>query len=655
MKEYMEKVKLKKTIRSYICSNEDELALFIDGEWGTGKSYFFEHEIIPEVKEMKKKPILVSLYGLRNLDDLYSNIYLKMMEEYIPKSFNKEIVKKCGETLSNVLTSVKPEKIDFGNDIFKMSIGVPTINDIIKIINTWSNIDEYVIIFDDFERSEIAPHKALGFINNFLINKKCKCIIIGNENEINKLAGQENIEMKYLVALNERLMLESKKINTQQNIKPEKQLKIEELKQITEDLFGENAEYNLMKEKVIGRTLYYRQDLGEVIENLAKRKGYESIRDIILENKERIVLILNLKKYSNIRTIMFAFKEFRRLFPILNSLDLEKDKYYKCAIQSVLIDIVYTSIEYKRLNMKHNAQNNYEYRAVNFGIKGFYSIVNFEFVNNLITTGTVDGSDIKETLEKYIEEQKDKAKDLNDPYNKLSNYIDMEDEEILDNIERLKAKLEKGEYLISYYSKLISIMVKIVTIGYNEKILEDVTEIMKNNIKRATEEQIKEAKFVRYGVMSETEKEKEMFDKYMVPLRNILKEKKSSVKQTELDLICESKDNWGDQLENYYLIKDGEILNSRKFLKEFNIKRILELIIDSNNCNLSSFRRTINSVYGFSNIKDYYLDDYDSIVELEKGINEILNNSKIKLGISKKYNLTQLDEDLKNIIKLLHE
>ena len=67
-------------------------AMMITGEWGTGKTYYFNHELKKEIKEkiyIKKteideekfyKPILVSLFGLKIID-----IYQKKTVAYINK------------------------------------------------------------------------------------------------------------------------------------------------------------------------------------------------------------------------------------------------------------------------------------------------------------------------------------------------------------------------------------------------------------------------------------------------------------------------------------------------------------------------------------------------------------------------------------------
>ena len=46
---------------------------------------------------------------------------------------------------------------------------------------------DYVIVFDDLERCEMPISETLGYINDYVEHKNVKCVIVANEQEINKI------------------------------------------------------------------------------------------------------------------------------------------------------------------------------------------------------------------------------------------------------------------------------------------------------------------------------------------------------------------------------------------------------------------------------------------------------------------------------------
>ena len=65
----------------------------------------------------------------------------------------------------------------------------------------------YILIFDDLERCNMNVNNLLGYINNYVEHDGIKTIIISNEKEIASTNMDLNRELKYLVALNNDLVL----------------------------------------------------------------------------------------------------------------------------------------------------------------------------------------------------------------------------------------------------------------------------------------------------------------------------------------------------------------------------------------------------------------------------------------------------------------
>ena len=179
-------------VKDYL-TRETNNALLITGEWGVGKTYFFDNKLSKEIKgtsikeneSVKYKPIRISLSGVTSIDDIERRI----IAELYP-SLNKEV--------------------KWGKAIFKLFLSIPKIKEYIPEIPNSDVIDSgtnnLVICFDDLERiSKTFPIDSLiGYINNLTENNNLKTIIIANTDKIKdesfneikeKLIGRE-IEYK---------------------------------------------------------------------------------------------------------------------------------------------------------------------------------------------------------------------------------------------------------------------------------------------------------------------------------------------------------------------------------------------------------------------------------------------------------------------------
>ena len=179
-------------VKDYL-TRETNNALLITGEWGVGKTYFFNNILSKEIEKVstkenesvKYKPIRLSLSGVTSIDDI-----------------ERRIVAELYPSLN------KGTKI--GKGIFKFLLSVPKIKEYIPEIPNSdvidSETDNLIICFDDLERrSKTFPIDSLiGYINNLTENNNLKTIIIANTNKIEdksfdeikeKLIGRE-IEYK---------------------------------------------------------------------------------------------------------------------------------------------------------------------------------------------------------------------------------------------------------------------------------------------------------------------------------------------------------------------------------------------------------------------------------------------------------------------------
>lgn len=537
----------------------------------------------------------------------------------------------------------------------------PKVDDIVDIASVWTNLEPYVIIFDDFERCEIEPTKILAVINDLMEQKKCKCIIVGNQKEIDKLRIYKNIEMKYQVALNPALRINIRnksddisKAFLDKNKDEEKEcetIEVEELKKRVNVLFGEDAEYNVMKEKVIGRTITYRQELKDVIPDIVKESNLsKDEKKIIIDNKTEIVSILHDCNHYNIRTLKIAIDYFHQIYVVLKDLYDESDEVNKNAVVEVLKYIIFATVKSKTTNKLCDRSTNYE----DIIIDGVYkSMTAFRFVDKLVSFGFLEGDDIKKTFLQYVEMQKLEAADTEDPLKVLVDYWEMEDNEIIEYLNKLIDKLKKNNYNIGLYAKIVSLLVKLKCIGFDKDYLDEVIDIMKNNIKNS-ENCINEFDhFFGFGLSLDEEEEKKEYDNIIKILKKEINVRTAENKESKIKNILECENGWGEQLGEYYDKNDGEILNSKAFLSHLDIDKLLNLIRNSKVRDISDFRRVMYSVYHYENIKKYFYEDYENIKLLRDGIDNMLNEEKESMGKTKVLNLKYLMRDLDFVLERL--
>lgn len=175
--------------KSFLKSNMSSAKItMISGKWGTGKTHFWENNIVPKLE----KSIYISLFGKQKIADIENEILTKSLI----LSNALDIDSKSLQTISSFYSITKNIA----------SLVSPKIADNIdNVKNNLSNklsskfIDENTIIcYDDFERKSkhIDLNELFGFINQLTINSKCKTIIILNSEVFNEHDHNVFLEIK---------------------------------------------------------------------------------------------------------------------------------------------------------------------------------------------------------------------------------------------------------------------------------------------------------------------------------------------------------------------------------------------------------------------------------------------------------------------------
>jgi hypothetical protein len=188
----MEKVasRTEQAIRDYL-SSDINLALQLDGAWGSGKTFYVKSLIEELNNEGNKVAIYFSLYGFDNLGEIKSELVEKIVSETIIggklTAFydkNRKKIAKINQIFENSKLKPLGAVLDLISEAYKNKVkGLP---------------DKEIIIFiDDLERlsKSVELTDLFGFINSELLDKLgFKIVIISNSKKIVEDNSKKNVE-----------------------------------------------------------------------------------------------------------------------------------------------------------------------------------------------------------------------------------------------------------------------------------------------------------------------------------------------------------------------------------------------------------------------------------------------------------------------------
>lgn len=201
----MTEQQIKEEILRYIKDQTYNYAVLIDGEWGSGKTYFVKKIIVPSINEQEKfsgtdrAVKYISLYGCKNIGDVQENIAWSFAENARQKIKNKASWGNSADKISeNALLSSRK----IGNAILEKFLPK---NLLYQVASDWLNLGEFIFVFDDLERCECPINELFGFLNELIEHENTKVIIIANEKEVSGIAEVQNLEGQYYLSLDERI------------------------------------------------------------------------------------------------------------------------------------------------------------------------------------------------------------------------------------------------------------------------------------------------------------------------------------------------------------------------------------------------------------------------------------------------------------------
>lgn len=344
---------LVESILDYVRSDYTDYAIMINGEWGSGKTYFWNNKIRNKIESMqlngkKYTTIYMSLYGISNLEEISKKIFIETTQ-LMDKNLKKYME-------ANGQTTI-PEYAKTGLDMANF-FGVTQNGDRIDYADFFST-DDKVLCFDDLERANVDVIDILGYINNFVEHDHIKTIIICNEKELSTKLKSNNLEMKTFIAT---YLLDKEGNLANSSEKP----MVEKIQDTIENVFDKANDYERIKEKLIGETFEYAPEFNYIINGLLMRyENNEELIRFLRENTGIIISTFNKSGTRNLRILKHALNDFRKVFEMVS-------KYYpntnNRVLQTMLIFTIAVSFEIKAGKITKdkfvNIKDNEEYKSI---------------------------------------------------------------------------------------------------------------------------------------------------------------------------------------------------------------------------------------------------------------------------------------------------
>jgi hypothetical protein len=287
-------MQIDKIITEYVLSKDSDYAIMIDGEWGAGKSWYWDNVLtkiinsIPtkdntEGKLSMYKVAKISLFGISSVDDLR----IKIFEETSAFFANKYV--KTGAKLTGMVLN---KVAGFFN------VSEAKAEDVSDLLSEFSvNLEHYVLCFDDLERikTELLI-ELLGYINTLVEHDKVKVVFICNENEL------------------------------------------------------KDVDYHKYKEKIVRFTHTIKADISKMVEEFVKGRC-EGYYKYLSGRKDYIASVYQRGNCSNLRTLKYNLDIYERIYDIIvKTIQPDNEQHVNAIADYMLLLSMVYSIEYRRDN-----------------------------------------------------------------------------------------------------------------------------------------------------------------------------------------------------------------------------------------------------------------------------------------------------------------
>ena len=614
-------------IKYYIENKFYNYAVMIDGAWGSGKTYFVNQVLLPELKKETKKSIYTSLYGVSNIDELSKKIYIKFLLKDKSDRINSTLLAGATEALDVVSGLISPFIGKYGDIEIKEK-------KIQNLVQKFVPIKDCILIFDDLERCNCPMKEILGYINGFVEQAGMKVLIIANQNELRQKMDAQSMALQLQAVLgeDEKLDFEDKQENEIYNLLAGKNTQEEGIKKVSieealkrvSQVFKQTSEYERIREKIIGSIYYYRPNIKKAMLHLIENKfSYGEIgRPQLEKNLNYLADYMEKEQHVNFRTFQFFLLKMNGLFSEIKAETYEnQDMVYKKLIQACW----YACIMLKKGNLDDIWKENQEYNNT--------GELRIRFIEEYVQYSILDQG-IKKLLKKFDDEETEKIRNQKDPINSLQyDWIVSTEKVVREWMDDIIKNACAGKYGIGSYDRIQQIFLQIYQAGFESTYIKRLTDAMCASIQEGT------AKGEPDCLLSMNGEEKELVELYNANMQRIVKTyNKCMAKKSEGDMNSFLKESdWAKQIYDYIwqAKHPSESEDYRKkievFLNGMDINVLTSKLKEASLENLEKFRGVLKEIYSQNYAPDILWNEKEQIKVLIDSLKEFQENSTDKI------------------------
>lgn len=607
-------------ILRYLKDESYNYAVLIDGEWGSGKTFFVNNTLTKEINKQEanlntnRSVKYVSLYGCKDMADVQENISWSFAEDARRKIKNRM---KWGTTVEKVSSNILLSSQKIGNVIMKKFLPEASLY---KISSDWLNLGSFIFIFDDLERCDCPVNEVFGFLNELVEHENTKVIIIANEKELMTIADTQSLELQYYLALDERVQWPKTDEDNVWSVickKPEG-VSLTELEKRRSLLFPveESGDYCRIREKLIGVTLKYDPNIPEIISQIIETSNCESsVKGMLRGKKESFEDTMEYYHHRNLRTFQFFLSKVTYLLGQLENIKIDQE-YYEAISNQVISETFMQAVRFK---------SNYQPPKDNYTWLSIEQDTNFHSVKQYVESGTYDYKNYENEVLKYQNELKaDVFSD--DPYYLLyRQYYYQTQVWCEEQLDKMIKQLRTNKYPISLYGRIIMAIQRLIDLGFDEQYMNEAKKWMLENISNSgeVEEIDPDLWFVE---------DREFRDRVIAIVADINEAIKNHTETASRENVIDilKNDDWIAKLKKYVNPNDLRYVQDISVFSKAPSAQWLKNMHKASPKDIDDFRELLEYIYPRGVRRNSYIQDADTIKAIIEGLRKIKEDDLIK-------------------------
>lgn len=551
-------------IFNYLTKDKTQNALMLTSPWGTGKSYFINNELSNFLKDKGIKCIIVSLYGLNNLQDLSKAIFIEAKCKAInSKNLALQSAKIIATTVAKGIASFWGINLDISEK---------------QLEKLYRSLDfsKTLLVLEDLERSGIEAKEVLGFVNNLVEHDGAKVLLVANENELLKTG--------------------TKKVNDE-----------------TKTFFtNKSEEYLSIKEKTVGDTIHFNYVNEKVLENIMSEFDSEIFKQIVINHPDIFSIILkdimssNEINCLNLRAFKYACQKTIDLFGS-HFTEFDSDFIYDVFLGNV----GFCLRKSKRDNLYWD--NKDDDTSISLGTAkhplfriGYWYIQNQYHLKDLI--------DIQFQIYKNTKEHNYHDDKIKNNLDIIYDYYDSSEIELTSALSEISKEIENNNIAVNEYLKLGNYLVSIKeNIPYYSNIVNELKTNLINSLRHRDD--LPSSLMLLSGIELASKKAQDEYNEFSHSIKDSLSRNTAIF---NFDYTTETL----SRFEEYIFKQDG-IINDGTFITKLDLDKFISFLQKCNARDMSTIRRIFRHVYNYSDINVYLHSDCDLLLQLKENVERL--------------------------------